>query len=137
MVIVPKPDALTRPYWDAARAGRLVAQRCNVCSRIWHPPLPSCPACGAQSIVWIPLSGNGVIYSHTIIHHAAHAAVADRTPYLVALVTLDEGPRLVSNILDCPMRAVRIGMRVAVTFQEIAPDIFLPQFRPLEAGVRS
>lgn len=130
MLVLPKPDSLTRPYWDGAREGKLLFQCCNKCSHTWHPPLPICPQCHAKDYDWRPSSGRGTVYSHTTIEHAAHVAVDGRTPYLVALVTLEEGPRVVANILDCPSEAVTCGMPVELTFQEIAPDTVLPQFQP-------
>jgi hypothetical protein len=130
MLVVPKPDSLTQPYWDGARARTLLLQRCRQCAHSWHPPLPICPECHAKDYEWHPSSGKGVVYSCTIVEHAAHVASDGRTPYLVALVTLVEGPRVVSNILNCEMSDVKIGMPVSLTFQEIAPDIVLPQFEP-------
>jgi len=130
MLVVPKPDTLTQPYWDGARAGKLLLQRCVQCGHTWHPPLPICPTCHAANYEWRASSGRGTVYSCTIIHQAAHVAAQGRTPYLVALVTLAEGPRVVANILNCAMDDVRIGMGVALTFQEIAPGVVLPQFEP-------
>jgi len=94
-----------------------------------HPPLPLCPSCHGSRLAWIPAQGKGTIYSFTVVHHAAHPAFATRTPYLVALVTLAEGPRVVCNILDWPLNDVSIGMPVTLTFQHLAPDMDLPQFR--------
>ena len=133
MLIVPKADRLTEPYWEGAKKGQLLLQNCRRCGNIWHPPTPICPQCQAKNYEWRPASGRGEVYSFTIVHHAAHVAVADRTPYLVALVTLEEGPRVVSNILNCPMEAVEVGMPVTLTFQEISPGITLPQFERAES----
>jgi len=130
MLIVPGRDPLTEPYWDGARQGKLLIQRCRQCAHRWHPPAPICPACQKKDYEWEAMSGRGEVFSFTVVHHAAHRAVAEKVPYLVALVTLDEGPRLVSNILDCPIDAVHIGLRVIVAYQEIAEGIVLPQFVP-------
>jgi uncharacterized protein len=130
MLVVPKPDVLTQPYWDGAREGKLLLQTCRQCGHVWHPPLPICPECHANNYEWRPSAGSGTVYSCTIVHHVAHVASQGRTPYLVALVTLDEGPRLVANILNCAMDDVRIGMPVVLTFQDILPGITLPQFEP-------
>lgn len=129
MLILPKPDALTQPYWDGAKRHQLLLQRCDGCQATWHPPLPICPKCRAKGYTWTPIAGGGTIYSYTEVHHPAHVAVADKVPYLVALVTLDEGPRVVTNILDCALTDISVGMRVELTFQTIAPDVVLPQFR--------
>lgn len=136
MLIVPKPDSLTQPYWDGVKLRELKIQKCSDCGHIWHPPLPICPQCYSKAIRWITTSGRGTVYSFTIIHHAAHVAVADRVPYLVALITLEEGPRVVSNILNCNPSEVVIGMKVSLTFQEIASGVLLPQFEPLPKANR-
>jgi uncharacterized OB-fold protein len=133
MLIVPRPDVLTQPYWDGARAHALLIQTCLSCGHRWHPPTPICPACQGERYEWRPVEGRGTVYSWTVVHHAAHVAVAQKTPYLVALVTLEEGPRVVANIVDCPMEQVRIGMAVSVVFREIAPGVVLPQFAPAAA----
>jgi len=130
MQIVPKEDALTRPYWEGARRQQLLLQHCRACGHVWHPPTPICPACQAKDYDWQPACGRGRIYSYTVVHHPAHVAVKDAVPYLVALVTLEEGPRVVANILDTPMEEVRIDMAVSLTFREIAPGVVLPQFEP-------
>jgi uncharacterized protein len=130
MRIVPKPDELTAPYWEGAKHGKLLIQHCRSCGHLWHPPTPICNACQSSDVVWRESSGCGEVYSHTTVHHATHVAMQGRTPYLVALVQLDEGPRVVANIRDCPMEEVRIGMKVEVTFEEIVAGIVLPQFRP-------
>jgi len=137
MLIVPQPDSLTRPYWEGALAGQLKIQQCNCCAHMWHPPLPICPECHARDYKWVPVSGRGVIYSFSVVHHAAHVAMTDRVPYVVALVTLEEGPRLVSNLLHCTPEQISIGMKVTVAFEEIADGIVLPQFQPAEAASAS
>src|SRR5690349_11385383 len=106
MLIVPKEDSLTQPYWEGTRQRKLLVQHCRDCGNIWHPPTPICPQCQAKNYEWRPVSGRGVVYSYTVVHHPAHTAVADKVPYLVALVTLEEGPRVVSNILNCPIEKV-------------------------------
>ena len=135
MLIVPKSDALTLPYWEGVKQGELRIQKCRPCGHVWHPPLHRCPQCHSTEIDWVATSGRATLYSYTVVHHPAHIAVADRVPYVVALATLEEGPRVVSNLLDCPRDAVRIGMQLALVFQEIAPGLVLPQFAPA-AGAR-
>jgi uncharacterized OB-fold protein len=130
MLIVPKPDSLTQPYWDGVRQHELRIQKCRDCGHVWHPPLYNCPRCHSTHVDWVATSGHGVLYSYTIVHHAAHVAVADKVPYLVALVTLAEGPRVVSNLLNCNPADARIGMPLRLVFQEVAEGIWLPQFEP-------
>jgi uncharacterized OB-fold protein len=130
MIIVPKPDALTAPYWEGAKRRELLIQRCRQCSERWHPPMPICPACRSTDWQWVPVSGRGRVFSFTIVHHAAHVAMKGKTPYLVALVELEEGVRVVANILNHPLDQVSIGMPVRLTFREISPGVVLPQFEP-------
>ena len=130
MLIVPKPDNLTQPYWDGVAQHQLRIQQCSDCGNQWHPPLYLCPRCYSKNVAWVASSGRGTLYSYTVVHHAAHVAVADKVPDLVALVTLHEGPRVVSNLLNCRTADVRIGMPLKLLFQEIAPGIWLPQFEP-------
>jgi uncharacterized OB-fold protein len=127
MIIVPAPDEYSKAYWDGARRGQLMLQRCSSCRSHWHPPGPICPRCQSWDHEWVAASGRGTVHSYTLVHHAAHPAVRDRIPYLVALVDLAEGPRIVSNIMGSVDR-VSVGAAVHVAFEQIAPDVVLPQF---------
>jgi len=90
---VPVPSALTRPYWDAANAGRLVAQRCTACGTLRHYPRLLCDRCYAKTHAWEPLSGRGKIHSWTVTHHLFHPGFADELPYTMVTVDLEEGVR--------------------------------------------
>jgi uncharacterized OB-fold protein len=129
MIIAPEPDPLTAPYWEGARNGQLLLQHCQACAACWHPPLPRCPSCLSDDVAWRPAAGEGHVYSYTVIHHATHPAVEDNLPYLVALVELKEGPRVVTNIRGCPAEDVHVGMAVRVVFEPCGPAT-LPQFTP-------
>jgi uncharacterized OB-fold protein len=128
---IPVPDELTRPYWDAANEGRLVIQRCGGCTRYHHPPVAICPACACEALAFEEVSGNGEIHALTVTHDARTPAFAAIQPYLIVWVALDEQPGLVlmTNILGSGPDDVRIGARVEVCFEEIAPGVHLPQFR--------
>jgi uncharacterized protein len=130
MAIIPAVTDLTKPYWDNARAGRLVTQRCRSCGRIWHPPLPACPHCHSTDLGWREVRGDGTVYTYTVVRHATHAALADRVPYVVAIVELAEGPRLVTGITGCAPGDVRVGMAVRACFREVADGVTLPYFEP-------
>jgi uncharacterized OB-fold protein len=114
-IIVPQETALTEPFWEAARQGRAALQRCRSCGSVWHPPQPRCPTCQAADPEWFESRGKGEVHSYTVVRHAVHAAIAERLPYAVVLVELDEGPRIVCNLLDCPFEDIRVGMRVNLT----------------------
>ena len=97
---LPEPTPLSRPYWDALREGRLTFQRCRACSHAWLPPRAECPECLAAEWEWAQASGKGRVISWVIYHHAYHEAFKERVPYNVALIELDEGPRLVTNVVN-------------------------------------
>jgi hypothetical protein len=99
-LIVPAETALTAPYWSAAREGVIALQRCTQCGRLWHPPAPICPRCRSASYEWIRSHGRGTLYSYTTVMHAAHPAIAEAVPYRVALVDLEEGPRVILALVD-------------------------------------
>ncbi|MBO0682097.1 MAG: Zn-ribbon domain-containing OB-fold protein [Candidatus Dormibacteraeota bacterium] len=130
MKIVPELTDLTRPYWEAAREGRLVVQRCGACGRLRHPPLHRCPHCHATEVEWTPVEGRGTVYTFTVVEHPTHAALKEAVPYVVALVELAEGPRILTNIRGCPPESVRVGMPVRVTFEKVDEVTTLPQFIP-------
>ncbi len=130
MAIIPGATELTRPYWDAAREGRLVVQECQGCGRVQHPPLPACPECHSTDLGWRQASGEGTVYTCTVVRHPTHFAFADKIPYVIALVELAEGPRLVTGITGIPAEQVRAGMTVRVVFREVSDGVTLPYFEP-------
>jgi len=97
---LPEPTPLSQPYWDSLKAGKLTFQRCRKCGHSWLPPRSECPKCLASEPEWTIASGKGRVISWVIYHHAYHEAFKTRLPYNVALVELDEGPRLISNIVN-------------------------------------
>ena len=130
MAIIPGMTELTRPYWDAAREERLVVQECQQCRQLWHPPLPACPNCHGTDLGWREVSGAGRVYTYTVVRHATHAAFADKIPYVIAIVELAEGPRLVTRVTGCPPGEVRAGMPVLVRFRPVADGVKLAYFEP-------
>ena len=115
-------------FWTAAAEGRLVAQRCASCGVMRHPPRPMCPHCRSLAIEVVELAGTGTVYSYAILHHPQNPLFD--YPILAALVDLDEGIRLVTNLTDVAKDEVRIGMRVEVHFIPTANDARVPVFRP-------
>jgi uncharacterized OB-fold protein len=130
MAIIPAATDLTRPYWDSARNRRLVIQRCHNCASHWHPPLPGCPHCHSTDLGWQQVAGTGIVYTYTVVRHATHAALAGHIPYVIAIVELTEGPRIVTGIIGCDPRDVRAGMQVRVRFEVVTDDVTLPYFEP-------
>jgi uncharacterized protein len=115
-------------FWDAAAQHRLVAQRCSRCGVLRHPPRPMCPHCHALEYEAAELSGRGTLYSYAVLHHPQHPAF--EYPVLAALVDLEEGVRLVSNLAEVQPADIAIGMRLEVMFVPTADDRAVPVFRP-------
>jgi uncharacterized OB-fold protein len=114
-------------FWDAAAGHRLVAQRCDGCGALRHPPRPMCPGCGSLAFQVVELSGRGTLYSYAVLHHPQNPKFG--YPVLAALVDLDEGIRLVSNLTGVEPEDIEIGMRLEVTFVPTADDRSVPVFR--------
>ena len=133
----PLPAITTeaKPFWDAAAQNKLMIQRCQDCRAWVWTPRPSCNECGSERIEWTLMSGKGEVYSFTVIRQvvgrAASKAFEPDIPYVIAWVDLDEGPRLITNIVQCPVENVQLGMKVAVAFEQAAKDICLPKFKPI------
>ena len=125
---VPPMNGDSRPYWEAAREGRLVIRQCRACSQVHFMPRHVCPHCWSDALDWIDASGHGVVHSYSIVRRAPLAEFAAEVPYVVALIDLDEGPRMMANIVGEGRLEVRIGEAVTVLF-EPRGDVALPQFR--------
>jgi uncharacterized OB-fold protein len=131
---VPVPTPESRPFWAAARERRLVIPKCRSCGATWFPPTLACPSCGAADREWIEVSGRGTVFSFVVMHRVYHPAFAGKVPYVVAVIELEEGPRLLSNLVGISPGEVRCDMPVRVTFDERRGDVTIPQFVP--AGAR-
>ena len=127
---VPVPDEVSAPFWTAADNGSLVVQRCSTCQDLQYPPDITCQRCHGDDLSFIEVSGRGQVYSFATVDRAFHQAFADRLPYVVALIELEEDSkvRLFTNIVDTDLESVRVGMPVQVTFRATG-DRMLPQFR--------
>lgn len=125
-MIVPGESRLTAGYWAAARRGVILLQRCATCAAVLHPPAPVCPGGSDHELSWFEASGRGRLASFTSVEHAAHAAVRDRLPYLVALVDLDEGPRFICNLEGATPAELTPGARVVVRPGRAAGGLELP-----------
>ncbi len=124
---VPAPGPVSTPFWDATRRRELTVQRCESCARlVWYPRFV-CPHCGGSSLVWEKLSGDGVVYAVSVHHRAAIPALADKVPYSVVLVDLDEGVRMMSNVFGPPPA---VGDRVTVAWVPLEDGRNLAVFEP-------
>ena len=129
---LPQPDPATSPYWNAARQHRLMLPKCTHCTRAHFYPKAICPFCSSGTFDWIESAGRGTIYSFTIVKRAPSPAFEAQVPYVIAIVALDEGPCLMSNIVSCDPDAVRIGDEVKVGFLDFTDEDTLPVFELLK-----
>jgi len=120
----------TTPYWEYCHKHELRMQKCTRCGHIRFPPGVVCPECHSLEAEWTRLSGRGLVYSFAIFRMAFHPSYQNDIPYAVAIIQLDEGPRMESNITGCRMEDIKIGMPVAVYFDDVTDDISLPKFQP-------
>ena len=128
---LPIPNEDSYPYWNATNNNQLLLQHCKSCGRYRFPPQHLCPNCWSEDVEWLPVSGKGEVYTFAIARQAIRPDWRDKVPYVVALVQLDEGPKIFSNVIDCAPENVEIGMKVAVTFEHVTEEMALPKFRPV------
>jgi uncharacterized OB-fold protein len=132
----PAADQWTRPFWEAALDGRLVAAACRRCGTVLLPPRPVCHECQHDHFDWVDLPGTGTIYTFTVVRHALTPALTDVVPYVAAVVELDgtqgAGARLVLNVVGCEPEEVRIGDLVQVFFEPVNDVLAVPRARRLE-----
>jgi uncharacterized OB-fold protein len=148
---VPEIDAFTRPYWDAAAGGRLLLRRCGACGRAHHYPREFCPHCWSEAVTWERASGRATLYTWSVVHRNDLPPFGTRTPYVAAVVDLEEGPRMMTEVVDRGEEELRAGMALEVAFRaqgaedaENAKDakdaegaaggVVVPVFRPASHG---
>lgn len=125
---LPVVDPGTEPYWQALRERRFVLKACRDCGRTHFYPREACPHCYSDNLEWRQAKGEGEVYSFTICHRPAGPAFAEDVPYVVAVVQLDEGPRMMTRI-DESADAVKIGSRVEISFHDADEGVVLPYFK--------
>ena len=133
---VPIPDDESLPYFDAALRGVLLLRRCDVCGTFMAPtggigtPLrPRCVRCFSAALSWAPAGGRGTLYSFALMHQVYDPAFADQVPYNIAVVELDEGVRMTTNVVGCANAELSIGMPLEVTFERVSSAVAIPKFR--------
>jgi uncharacterized OB-fold protein len=136
--VLPAPAPFVLPevkqFWDATAEGRLLLPRCVECAAVIWYPRPFCPQCASTRVEWIEASGHGTVYSFTVNRRgvADLPAYRDAGVYVLAYVELDEGPRVMTNVVDCDPDGVRIGQRVEVVFHDTGQGNALPRVRPIQ-----
>ena len=127
---LPHIDEETRPWWEAAQRHELYIQQCRECGDRRFHPRTLCTNCLSSGTEWIKCGGRGRIYTFTVTNQNQGAGFRDNLPYVLAWVELDEGVKLLTNIVDCPPAQVKIDMPVEVVFDDVTPDVTLVKFRP-------
>ncbi|MFQ5382040.1 MAG: Zn-ribbon domain-containing OB-fold protein [Dehalococcoidia bacterium] len=128
---LPQPTPETQHFWDGTRVGELRLQRCDDCGTPYFPPRPFCPACSSRSVSVFSASGRATLHTYVISHRAMPGSGLE-PPYSIAVVELEEGPRMLTNIVECEQtpEALQLDMPLEVVFDEVSPEITLANFRP-------
>jgi uncharacterized OB-fold protein len=119
----PESNPDTKPFFAAAAAGRFVVRKCTACNQVHWYPRAICPFCFSDKLEWVPASGKGTIYSFSVMKRA-------EAPYTIAYVTLEEGPTMMTNIVDCDFDNLRIGQPVRMVFRPTEGGPPMPTFTP-------
>jgi len=127
---LPAISDFNRPFWEGTRLGEFRLQRCKHCGKVWAPNGPVCPHCFSDDYRWEKMKGTGRIATWVVFHKLYHPSFAGDLPYNVAFVELDEGPRVIANIVGVPNESLRIGMPVKAVFEKIDDEITMPRFEP-------
>lgn len=127
---LPTPDAETQPFWDGAREGKLLIRRCGACGEAHFYPRPFCPRCWSDDVRWEEASGRAALYTWSVVHRNDLPPFGERVPYVAAVVDLAEGPRMLTNVVDCELDALSVGMMLEVSYQPISDEVTIPVFRP-------
>lgn len=126
----PESNTWTEPFWRAAQQEKLIIQKCADCGKSIFIPRLVCPGCFSNNIDWIEASGKGTVYTFTVVANNAPSAFLEDMPYVIAVVRLEEGVQMLSNIVDCDPEKVHCDMPVQVAFKEISDKYTLPVFKP-------
>jgi uncharacterized protein len=126
---LPRVTRELAPYFAAAKRRELVVQRCAGCGLLRFPPRELCSTCWSRDAAWVPVSGRGEVFSFYWMHQIYHPGFATEVPYAVAIVALDEGPHVLSNVVGASRDELRIGMPVEVVFEDASDEVTLAKFR--------
>jgi uncharacterized protein len=126
----PPVNPETRPFWDATAQGRLLLRRCLDCASVIWYPRTMCPQCASTRTEWVESAGRGRVYSYTI-NHRGEGAYKNAAPFVLAYVELDEGPRMMTNIVGADPASLAVGLPVQVVFHDTGDGTALPRFQPL------
>jgi uncharacterized OB-fold protein len=128
---LPKVTAVSAPFWDGLKNEKLLVQKCMSCGNVQHPAMPHCVSCWKEDLEWVEHSGTGEIYSYSVCHWPTIPAFKQDAPYVVAIIELQDGIRINSNIVDCKLDDLRVGMPVTAIFDHVTSEASLIKFRPV------
>jgi len=131
---LPHIDEVNRPFWEAAQRHKLILQKCQGCGHYRYPPGETCPRCLSDRLEWVKASGRGIVYTWAVVHQVYHPAFANDVPYAVVTVELEEGPRILTNLVDCHIEDIAIGIPVEVVFEDVTEEVTLPKFRLIDSS---
>jgi uncharacterized OB-fold protein len=126
----PKPSELSLPFWEATRDRKLLLQWCTACEQPIFYPRAACPTCQGTTLEWREATGRGEVYAVTVEQRPTLSSWRQEQPFAVALITLEEGVRMISNVIGCPVDDVAVGMAVVVSWEPLSDGRNLPQFSP-------
>lgn len=129
---LPRPTPESAPFWQGCRDHKLLLQYCTTCAKHQFYPRVICANCMSEQLEWREASGRGTVETYTIVTRAVSDAYAADVPYIIALITLEEGPRLMSNVIGCDVESVKCGLAVEVVFERWSDKITMPKFLPTE-----
>ena len=118
-----------RPFWEATKSHELRLQKCHQCGHFWYPSGPVCPYCWSRDYEWTALRGRGKVTFWVVFHQRYFDSFKEDIPYNVVQVELEEGPRLISNLVDIKSEDIRMDMPVEVVYDDVTPEVTLPRFR--------
>lgn len=128
--LIPVPTIETKPYWDACQQKKLSVQKCEACGHIQFYPRIMCTECSSRNVSWTEVSGEAKVITYTIVHRPILDAYKEEAPYILSILKLNEGPTMMTNIINCPLNEVHCGMKVEVTFKNWGEDFLVPVFEP-------
>ncbi|MCS6924329.1 MAG: Zn-ribbon domain-containing OB-fold protein [Candidatus Binatia bacterium] len=128
---IPRVDEESKPFWEACARHELYVQKCRHCGKVFYYPRSFCPEDLTQDLEWVKCSGRGKVYTFTVTYQNQSPGFRENLPYVMAYVELEEGVRMLTNIVGCKPEEVRIDMPVEVAFEDVTPDLSIPVFKPV------
>ena len=127
---LPTIEDESAPYWDALREGRLLIKHSRACGRFHSYPRPYCPHCWSDQVEWVEAGGGGTLYTHSVVYQNDLPPFGPQVPYTAAIVDLDEGPRVMTRVVDCAPEDLKIGMRVRMRTEPVTDEVTMAVFAP-------